>query len=112
MPAVSTTIPEITVQELQELKQNNPNDLFVLDVRNPHEYELCHLNGVLIPINELPTRLDEVPMDKHIVIYCHGGGRSSRAAAYLLECGYERVSNLKGGITAWANEIDPSMPKY
>jgi len=104
-------LPEITVQELKSMQDAN-EEFLLLDVRNEDEYSLCHLNALLIPFAELPQRLSELDKNQHIVIYCHGGGRSSRATKYLIENGFPHVSNLKGGITAWATEIDPSMPKY
>lgn len=104
-------IPEISVQELQALL-NDKADIMLLDVRNPEEYKFCHLNGYLIPMHELPSRLNELNPDQKIIVHCHLGGRSRRVTAFLLEQGFKDVSNLRGGITAWANEIDPSMPKY
>lgn len=104
-------IPEITVQQLQELRQSNA-DFFLLDVRNQNEYDICHLNGHLIPLVELSNRLNELNPEQTIVIHCHAGGRSARATQYLIQQGFKKVFNLRGGITAWANEIDPAMPKY
>jgi len=105
------TIPEISVQELEALRNADP-DLFILDVRNQDEYDICHLKGYLIPLNQLPTRLNELNKEAHIVVHCHAGGRSRRATEFLLQQGFKRVFNLRGGITAWANEIDPKMAKY
>ena len=104
-------VSEITVQELQELKKNEA-PFFLLDVRNPNEFALCNLGGHLIPINELPGRLSEIDSETQVIIHCHAGGRSKRAAEFLIAHGFRHVFNLRGGITAWANEIDPSMPKY
>jgi len=104
-------LPEITVQELKKLRDSN-EDFLLLDVRNPNEYEICNLKGQLIPFAELSLRLAELKKDQLIVIHCHGGGRSARATKMLLENGFSDVRNLKGGIMAWANEIDATMPKY
>jgi adenylyltransferase/sulfurtransferase len=104
-------IPDMSVQELDALRQANA-DVFILDVRNPDEYALCNLGGHLIPMNELPTRLGELNPEQQIVIHCHAGGRSRRATEYLIQQGFKNVFNLRGGITAWANEIDPKMAKY
>jgi len=104
-------VPDISVHELDDLRKADA-DIFILDVRNPDEYELCNLGGHLIPLNELPTRLNELNPEQHIVIHCHAGGRSRRATEYLMEQGFQKVFNLRGGITAWANEIDPKMAKY
>lgn len=105
------TLPEISVQELEALR-NAGADVFILDVRNPDEYAICNLGGHLIPYAELPSRLTELKKDQHIVIHCHAGGRSRRATEYLLTQGFTHVQNLRGGITAWANEIDQTMRKY
>jgi rhodanese-related sulfurtransferase len=105
------SVPEISVQELDALRKANA-DIFILDVRNPDEFALCNLNGHLIPFNELSTRLDELNPEQKIIIHCHAGGRSRRATEYLIQQGFKQVFNLRGGITAWANEIDPAMPKY
>jgi rhodanese-related sulfurtransferase len=105
------TVPEITVQELEALRQANA-DFMILDVRNPDEYAICNLGGVLIPFNELTGRLKELNPDQHIIIHCHAGGRSRRATELLIKEGFTQVHNLQGGITAWANEIDPTMAKY
>lgn len=104
-------IPEISVQELYALRQTN-EDVFILDVRNLDEYAICHLGGYLIALKDLPGRLHELnPMQK-IVVHCHAGGRSKRATEYLLQQGFKNVVNLRGGITAWAKEIEPTMPIY
>lgn len=103
--------PEISVHELNALVEANA-DVFILDVRNPDEYAICNLQGHLIPMAELPNRLNELNPDAHIVIHCHAGGRSRRATDFLIEKGFKKVFNLRGGITAWANEIDPKMAKY
>lgn len=105
------SVPEISVQELDALRKANA-DIFILDVRNPDEYALCNLGGHLIPFNELANRLDELNKEQEIIIHCHAGGRSRRATEYLMQQGFKKVFNLRGGITAWANEIDPKMPKY
>lgn len=106
-----TITPEISVQELEALKNANA-DFIILDVRNPDEYEICNLNGLLIPITELPQRLHELKKDQHIIVHCRSGGRSKRATDFLLSQGFTHVQNLRGGIMAWANEIDPKMKTY
>jgi rhodanese-related sulfurtransferase len=102
---------EITVQELAKLLANN-DEVIILDVRNEDEYAFCNLKGLLIPLRELPDRLHELDKTKTIVVHCHAGGRSKKATEFLQASGFEKAVNLKGGITAWANEIDPSMPTY
>lgn len=105
------SVPEISVHELAALREAKA-DFFLLDVRNPDEYAFCNLAGHLIPFNQLPNRLNELDPEQHIIIHCHAGGRSRRATEFLLQQGFKNVCNLKGGITAWANEIDPKMAKY
>jgi adenylyltransferase/sulfurtransferase len=105
------SVREISVQELEALR-NAQADIFILDVRNPDEYAVCHLDGHLIPLKELPNRLDELNPNQQIIVHCHAGGRSRRATEYLIQQGFKNVYNLRGGITAWANEIDPKMPRY
>lgn len=105
------SVPEISVQELQALQEANA-DVCILDVRNSDEYQLCNLRGLLIPFKDLPQRLNELSKEQMIVVHCHAGGRSRRATEFLIAQGFTKVFNLRGGITAWANEIDPTMPKY
>jgi len=105
------TIPEISVQDLKAMRDAK-DDIFILDVRNPDEYALCNLGGYLLPMSELPERYHELNPGQQIIIHCHAGGRSRRATEFLMKQGFKSVFNLRGGITAWANEIDPTMPKY
>ncbi|MFQ5603298.1 MAG: molybdopterin-synthase adenylyltransferase MoeB [bacterium] len=103
---------EITVSELNsKLIQNG--SLFLLDVREPHEKAICQLpNSRLIPLNQLATRIHELDRSWDIVAYCRSGVRSAKAVKFLREAGFQRVKNLVGGILAWSDEIDPSLPKY
>ena len=85
----------------------------LLDVREPWEWNLCRLPGaVLIPLHELPARLEELNKDAQTVVICHHGVRSYHAAQYLENFGFKDVVNLSGGVAAWANEVDPAMPRY
>ena len=104
--------PELSVRELKaRLDAGRPP--LILDVREPSEAAICRLPGSrLIPLGELPRRLDELERTAEIVVHCKSGGRSSRAVALLREKGYTRASNLTGGILSWINEIEPSMPRY
>lgn len=111
MRFITMNIPEISVHELKALREAGVN-FFLLDVRNPEEYQHCNLGGYLIPFSELISRIDELSPEQHIIIHCHAGGRSRRATEFLINQGFKKVSNLRGGITAWANEIDPSLPRY
>jgi sulfur-carrier protein adenylyltransferase/sulfurtransferase len=104
-------IPEIQVEELKR-RLDAGEDVFVLDVREPHEYAICNLGGYLIPLNDLPKRVNELDSTREIVAHCKMGGRSAKAVQFLRQAGFEKVLNLKGGILAWADRIDPKMPKY
>ncbi len=106
-----SAMPEMTVEELKQ-KLDAKEDIFVLDVREPHEYQICNLGAPLIPLGQLPARLSELDPDKHIVVHCRSGKRSADAVEFLRRAGFERVQNLRGGILAWADKIDPKMPKY
>ena len=88
-------------------------DLFILDVRQPQEYDICRLpNSKLIPLNELDTRVVELERKWEIVVHCRLGERSAQATKFLREAGFRKVRNLVGGILAWSDEVDPSVPKY
>jgi rhodanese-related sulfurtransferase len=104
-------VPEISVQDLKS-KLDNEENINVLDVREPHEYEVANIGVRLIPLGELPERLVELDHDEYIVVHCKTGARSARAVKLLQESGFQNVYNVKGGITAWSDEIDPSVPKY
>ena len=104
-------IPQLTVRELKR-RLDAGEDLFILDVREPFEYKIAQIGGKLIPQNDVPQRLGEIPREREIVVQCKSGGRSQRVAEFLSQAGYPRVVNLAGGILAWATEIDPSLPKY
>jgi adenylyltransferase/sulfurtransferase len=89
------------------------DDVLILDVREPNEYQICKIPGsVLIPLGELPRRYAELPKDKDIVAHCKMGGRSAKATDFLRSVGFNRVKNLKGGILDWIDKVDPSQPKY
>ena len=104
-------IPQIGPEELKR-RQSAGEKVFVLDVREPHEYQIANIGGHLIPIHDLPQRTGELDRDANIVVHCKSGGRSQRAAEFLQQQGFAHVENLAGGITAWSDKIDPSLPKY
>ncbi|MET3131126.1 rhodanese-related sulfurtransferase [Oxalobacteraceae bacterium GrIS 1.11] len=86
---------------------------FLLDVRENWEYETCHIDGsTLIQMNTIPSRIDDLDEDADIVCICHHGARSMQVAAFLERNGFSRISNLTGGIHAWALQVDGAMPKY
>lgn len=102
---------EISVYDLQKLKKQNEN-FFLLDVREQFEYDICHLNGNLIPVNILSQRINMLDPNQHIIIHCKTDVRSKKAAEILYHHGFKNVSILKGGIAAWISEIDSSLKKY
>ncbi len=103
---------EITVQTLKQW-QDQKKDILTLDVREPFEYEICHLQGSkLIPLGKLPERVNELNTADQIVVYCHTGVRSAQAVKFLNDFGFKKVKNLRGGIKAWAEEIDPTVQIY
>jgi adenylyltransferase/sulfurtransferase len=104
-------IPSISVEELKK-KLDAKADVFILDVREPHEYQICNLKGYLIPVGDLPKRVNELDSSREIVAHCKMGGRSAKAVNFLRRTGFTKVYNLTGGILAWADRIDPKMPKY
>jgi rhodanese-related sulfurtransferase len=110
-PITVTNIPEITPRELKE-RLDRGDDLFILDVRETHEYQICNLNGHLIPLGELSRRVHELDSSREIVAHCRSGKRSADAVDFLRKAGFRKIWNLKGGILAWSDEVDPSVPKY
>lgn len=85
----------------------------LLDVREPWEFEHCHIEGSTpIPMSAIPARAGELPKDEDIVVICHHGGRSFQVAMFLEQQGFSRLHNLNGGVNAWAAQVDPAMPRY
>ncbi len=110
---ISREFEEITATDLSNWI-NEEVDLQIIDVREPHEYEFARIpDAKLIPLGQIVNRIDEIENDKATVVQCKGGVRSAKAIGFLKDAGFEgRLINLKGGITAWSNEVDPSVPKY
>jgi adenylyltransferase/sulfurtransferase len=108
---VTTKVPEIQPEELKQ-RLDAGEDIFVLDVREPHEYQICNLNGYLIPLGDLPKRVHELDSSREIVAHCRSGVRSAKAVDFLRQTGFRKVKNLTGGVLAWADRVDPKMPKY
>jgi adenylyltransferase/sulfurtransferase len=104
-------IPQLSVKDYKS-RIDKGEELFLLDVREPYEYQIAQIGGTLIPQNDVPNRLAEIPRDKEIVVQCRSGARSQRIAEFLKQSGYTNVVNLAGGILAWADEIDPKVQKY
>ena len=110
-PEVDLHVPEITPRELKE-RLDRGDDVFILDVREPHEYQICNLRGHLIPLGELPRRVHELDSSHEIVAHCRSGKRSAEAVDFLRKAGFRKVHNLRGGILSWSTEVDPSVPRY
>jgi len=103
---------DISPKQLKAMLNENP-DLFVLDVREPFELEICRIDGSWdIPLGELPQRFAEVPKDQDVVVHCKMGGRSAQAMAFLQSKGYSKVKNLSGGILRWIEDVDDSLMEY
>src|SRR5271163_1094478 len=112
---VKNGIPQVSVKELKkrlDTRETNNDGFLLLDVREPYEYQIAQIGGLLIPQNDLPNRLGELNKDQEIIIHCRSGARSQRAAELLKSNGFQKVSNLAGGILAWSDEIDSSVQKY
>jgi adenylyltransferase/sulfurtransferase len=107
----STKIPEIQPEELKR-RLDDHEDIFVLDVREPHEYQIVNIKGHLIPLGDLPTRVHELDSSREIVVHCKSGARSAKAVDFLRKSGFKHATNLTGGILAWVDRIDTSLPKY
>ena len=104
---------EITAGSLKQMVDADHASYFLLDVRNPQEWDICHIDGAhLIPLPDLSSRVDELPGDKKIVTICHTGRRSLTALNLLKGAGIKNVQSLKGGVEEWANKIDPQMARY
>ena len=109
--SVDSATSDMQVEELKR-RLDAGDDLFILDVREPNEYQICNLGGHLIPLNDLPSRVHELDSSREIVAHCKMGGRSAKAVEFLQSVGFKRVKNLRGGILEWIDKVDPSQPKY
>jgi sulfur-carrier protein adenylyltransferase/sulfurtransferase len=113
-PAQETSVDEGEIEVTEVKAKLDRGDQFVLiDVREPHEYKICNIPAAkLIPLGEVPRRLHELDKDADIVIHCKSGMRSAKACGILKQAGFQHVRNMKGGILAWSDKVDPSVPKY
>lgn len=103
---------EVTAQELKKMKDSKA-DFQLIDVREPHEADIASIGGMLIPMATVLQHLDKIARDKPVVIHCRSGARSASVVQLLeRQHGYSNLYNLKGGILAWAREIDPTLPTY
>jgi rhodanese-related sulfurtransferase len=106
------SVKQLSAIELKGKIEEAPA-LFLLDVREPHEFNYAKITGsVLIPLNELPQRISELDKNQEIVVICHHGMRSQQASHYLVYAGFKTVANLQGGIEAWSCQCDDSVPRY
>src|SRR5207245_2573934 len=106
---VTSNVPEMQVEELKRALDAG-EDIFVLDVREPHEYQICNIGGHLIPLGELPKRVHELDSSREIVAHCRSGVRSAKAVDFLRQADFRKVRNLAGGILAWADRVAPKVP--
>jgi sulfur-carrier protein adenylyltransferase/sulfurtransferase len=105
------SVPLMHVEDLKQ-RLDNKEEVFILDVRDPHEYQICNIGGQMIPLNELPRRIGELDPARETVVHCRSGVRSAKAVEFLQQSGFTKVTSLAGGILAWAEKIDPTMKKY
>jgi rhodanese-related sulfurtransferase len=105
------SVPQIQPIELKR-RLDSQDEVLVLDVREPHEYQIANLGGRLIPLGQLSDKLAELDRDREIIVHCKSGGRSAKACEILRNAGFTRVANLAGGIDAWAQQVDPKLPRY
>ena len=109
---IKMSVPEITPVELKRLMDEDRMPVLI-DVREPHEYEICRIKGsTLIPLGEVPARMHELNSADEIVVHCRSGARSAQAVDFLMRAGFRKIRNLQGGILAWSDEVDASVPKY
>ena len=107
-----TKVPEMTAPEVKKM-MDEKKPFVLVDVREPHEFQICRIPGsILIPLGEVPKRMNELNSADDIVVHCRSGMRSAQAVEFLMKAGFRKIHNLKGGVLAWADEVDPSMPKY
>jgi adenylyltransferase/sulfurtransferase len=107
-----TKVPEITAPEVKKM-MDEKKPFVLVDVREPHEFQICRIPGaVLIPLGDVPRRMHELNSADEIVVHCRSGMRSAQAVEFLMKSGFRKIHNLKGGVLAWADQVDPTMPKY
>ena len=111
--AAATLPDEVTVHDLKRALDNPPLGIRVLDVREPHEHQIARIKGArLFPLSTLPQRLAELDPNQPYYLHCHAGVRSLQALQFLRQHGFQQLKSVKGGIAAWSNEIDPTVPQY
>jgi rhodanese-related sulfurtransferase len=106
-------VEELAPEQVADRLRGDPDRLVLLDVREPYERELAVIQpSIHIPMREVAGRTSEIPRDREVVVYCHGGARSMMVAAFLEGRGFVSVANLSGGIDAWSVRVDPRVPRY
>jgi len=107
-------IAQLEPRDLAAWRKDTAREAPVLiDVREPWEYSTCHIEGSqLMPLQTVPSRVEEIPTDRDVVLICHHGNRSQRVAQWLEQAGYTRLFNLRGGVESWATDVEPTMPRY
>jgi sulfur-carrier protein adenylyltransferase/sulfurtransferase len=104
---------EVTVAEAHALVTAHPDQVRIIDVREPDELEICRLPGAdHIPMRQIPAQVATLPHDRHLLVLCHHGSRSLQVTRFLRAQGFKAVSSIDGGIDAWAGEFDPAMRRY
>jgi len=104
---------EFSAQQVHEHIQSTNNPPLLLDVREPWEYQICHIEGSkLIPMNNIATEIGRFDPEQETIVICHHGIRSRMVANYLVRNGFKNVINLSGGVKSWAEQVDPNMPVY
>jgi rhodanese-related sulfurtransferase len=111
---MSTMNPlELSAEETARRRAAGASELVLLDVREPEELAICRIEGAEhIPMGDIPSRLQHLDPERDLVVFCHHGVRSARVALWLRGQGFERVWSLAGGIDAWAQTVDPTLPRY
>ncbi|MGD0696197.1 MAG: molybdopterin-synthase adenylyltransferase MoeB [Terriglobia bacterium] len=109
---VPITVPEISAREVKKM-MDEKKPFVLVDVREPHEVQICRIPGsTLIPLGDVPKRMNELNSADEIVVHCRSGQRSAQAVGLLMKAGFRKIHNLKGGVLAWADQVDFTMPKY
>jgi len=106
-------LEQLDVKTVAQRLNDHPDSVVLLDVREPYERDLAAIEpSIHIPMRDVPDRLDEIPKDREVIVYCHTGSRSMMVAGYLVNRGFPSVANLSGGIDAWSVRVDPNVPRY
>jgi rhodanese-related sulfurtransferase len=106
-------VPELDPTEVARRLRTTPEKVLLLDVREPFEREFAAIHpSVHIPMGDIPSKTDEIPRDRELIVYCHVGNRSMMVAGFLESLGFTKVANLAGGIDAWSLKVDGSIPRY